>query len=217
MDKIDYKKIYKDLYLPKTEPTLIHIPEMKFIQIHGKGNPNDRNGEYPKAVETLYALSYGIKMMPRNGITPEGYFDYVVPPLEGLWWLEDDSDRNFTQKSKFLWTSMIRQPDFVTEELFMEVLHKVSKKKPDLPILQCELVSFSEGLCVHCMHYGSFDEEQITVDKMDQYIKDHNLYYDFTNIRKHHEIYLSDPRKTAAAKLKTVIRHPVKSSTNEIG
>lgn len=214
MDKLDYKKMYKDLYLPKSEPSLIQVPEMKFIQIHGKGNPNDINGEYSKAVETLYALSYGIKMMPRNGFTPDGYFDYVVPPLEGLWWLENDDDRDFTQKSKFLWTSMIRQPDFVTEDLFLEVLHNVIKKKPNLPLSQTKLVSITEGLCVHCMHVGSFDDEQITVNKIDQFVVDKNLVYDFTTSRKHHEIYLSDPRKTIASKLKTIIRHPVKDDTN---
>ena len=214
MDKLDYKKMYKDLYLPKSEPSLIQVPEMKFIQIQGKGNPNDMNGEYSKAVETLYALSYGIKMMPRNGFTPDGYFDYVVPPLEGLWWLENDDDRDFTQKSKFLWTSMIRQPDFVTEDLFLEVLHNVIKKKPNLPLSQTKLVSITEGLCVHCMHVGSFDDEQITVNKIDQFIVDKNLVYDFTTSRKHHEIYLSDPRKTIASKLKTIIRHPVKDDIN---
>jgi hypothetical protein len=210
MDKLDYKKLTKELYLPKVEPSLVQVPEMKFIQIDGKGNPNDIDGEYHKAVETLYAISYGIKMLPRNGITPEGYFDYVVPPLEGLWWLEDDSDRNFTNKSKFLWTSMIRQPDFVNVELFKAVLQKVSEKKPDLPLSQTRLVSFSEGLCVHCMHIGSFDEEQVTVEKIDQFIEKNNLLNDFSESRKHHEIYLSDPRKTDRSKLKTIIRHPVK-------
>jgi hypothetical protein len=215
MNKVDYKKVDKELYQPSTEPEVIHVPEMKFIQINGKGNPNDMEGEYPKAVETLYALSYGIKMLPKNGMTPDGYFDYVVPPLEGLWWFEDYTTTSYMDKSKFIWTAMIRQPEFVTDELFKKVQDKVIIKKPALPILEARLVSFEEGLCVQCMHIGSFDEERKTVDNMDLFIENHRLLIDFSESRNHHEIYLSDPRKTNVSKLKTIIRHPVKQIYQE--
>jgi len=210
MDKIDFKKANKELYGPKSEPELIHVPEMKFIQINGRGNPNDIDGEYHKAVEALYALSYGIKMLPKSGITPKDYYDYVVPPLEGLWWFEDYTTMDYIDKSKFLWTSMIRQPDFVTEEIFMTVLQKVSEKKPHLNISDAKLVSLCEGLCVQCMHIGSFDDEPKTVERMDLFMDNNQLKCEFSETRNHHEIYLSDPRKTHVTKLKTIIRHPVR-------
>lgn len=215
MEKIDYKKKYKELYLPKTIPMEILVPKMNFIMVDGKGNPNDKEGEYPKAIELLYALSYTIKMNKeiRNGI--EGYFDYVVPPLEGLWWLEDD-DMDFSKKHKYIWTSMIRQPEFVTKEIFEVACNEVKKKKPNLDVSKARFEVFNEGLCVQCMHIGPFDDEYKTTAKIDKYIKENNLIDDICRInedgkiKRHHEIYLSDPRKCSVEKMKTVIRHPVR-------
>lgn len=215
--KLDYKKKFKDLYVPKGEPTLVDVPEMNFIMVNGKGNPNDEGGEYQSAVEILYALSYTIKMSKKGSYNIEGYFEYVVPPLEGLWWVEND-DMDFTKKDKFEWTSMIRQPEFVTKEVFEWACSEVLKKKPDLDVAKARLQSFKEGLCVQIMHIGSYDDEPKTVEKLDKYVEDNNLINAISTIneqgiiKRHHEIYLSDPRKTSLDKLKTVIRHPVKNS-----
>lgn len=209
MEKMDYKKEFKELYQPKETPSVIDVPEMIFIQVEGKGDPNDPHGEYGKAVELLYALSYTIRMMPRNGITPPGYFEYVVPPLEGLWWLEEGMEFDLSDKSKFVWTSMIRQPGFVTDELFLMACDLVRKKKK-LDASSARLVRFTEGLCVQCLHLGPFSEEPETVRQMEEYIKAQGLISDLSPLRRHHEIYLSDPRKVKQDKLKTIIRHPVK-------
>ncbi|MGG7142554.1 GyrI-like domain-containing protein [Clostridium nigeriense] len=215
MEKIDYKKKYKELYLPKTEPVEILVPEMKFIMVDGKGNPNDEDGEYPKAIELLYALSYTIKMNKEIKKEIEGYFDYVVPPLEGLWWLQDD-DMDFSKKDKYIWTSMIRQPEFITKEIFEFSCNEVKKKKPNLDVSKARFEAFNEGLCVQCMHIGSFDEEYKTTEKIDKFIKENNLMNDICGvneegkIRRHHEIYLSDPRRVNIEKMKTVIRHPIR-------
>lgn len=209
MGKIDYKKKFKKLYQPKSQPELIDVPEMKFIQINGQGNPNEKNGEYQTSVEILYALSYAIKMMPKNGYAPPGYFEYVVPPLEGLWWLTDSNEFDYSNKSKFCWTSMIRQPEFVTNEVFTTACEIVAKKKPHLDLSKARFVSFTEGLCVQCMHHGSFDDEPITLEKIKKFIAENNLQLDLSDTRCHHEIYLSDPRKVDTEKLKTIIRYPV--------
>lgn len=210
MDKLDYKKAYKEYYLPADQPVIVDIPEMKFIQIDGKGDPSDENGEYGSAVELLYAIAYTIKMMPRNGTIPEGYFDYVVPPLEGLWWLSDyEEDFDYANKSKLVWTSMIRQPEFVTEEVFLQACAVVEKKKK-LDCSKVRLVQFSEGLCVQCMHFGPYKDEPATVEKMKEYVKGKGYTIDLTDDRMHHEIYLSDPRKTESAKMKTVLRYPIR-------
>lgn len=217
MDKIDYKLLNKELYSPKTEPSAINVPAMNFIMVDGYGNPNDEGGEYHQAVELLYALSYTIKMdrkkspLSKDNNCP----DYVVPPLEGLWWLEDENDMDFTQKSKFCWTSMIRQPEFITQELFLQAKEVVSKKKPELDVTKARLETFEEGLCVQCMHLGPYDLEPGTIEKIDHFIKSQGLKYAIGaqlpdgKIRRHHEIYLGDPRKTEPSKMKTVIRHPV--------
>lgn len=215
MEKIDYKKKYKELYLPKTSPMEILVPKMNFIMVDGKGDPNDKDGEYPKAIELLYALSYTIKMNKEIKSKVEGYFDYVVPPLEGLWWLEDD-DMDFSKKHKYIWTSMIRQPEFVTKEIFELACNEVKKKKPNLDISKARFEAFNEGLCVQCMHIGPFDDEYKTTAKIDEYIKENNLIDDICGvnedgkIKRHHEIYLSDPRRCSVEKMKTVVRHPVR-------
>ena len=215
MEKIDFKKKDKELYLPKTEPVEVLVPKMNFIMVDGKGNPNDKDGEYPKAIEILYALSYTIKMNKEIRKEVEGYFDYVVPPLEGLWWLQDD-DMDFSKKDKYIWTSMIRQPEFVTKEIFDFACNEVKKKKPNLDVSKARFEVFNEGLCVQCMHIGPFDEEYKTTEKIDKYIKENNLMNDICGvnedgkIRRHHEIYLSDIRRVNVEKMKTVIRHPVR-------
>lgn len=215
--KLDYKKEFKDLYLPKNEPMVVDVPEMNFIMVDGKGNPNDEGGEYQSAVEILYALSYTIKMSKKGSYNIEGYFEYVVPPLEGLWWMENDG-MDFKKKDKFEWTSMIRQPEFVTKEVFEWACREVSKKKPKLDVSRAIIQTFKEGLCVQSLHIGSYDDEPKTVKMIDKYIEDNNLINAISTIneqgiiKRHHEIYLSDPRKTSVDKLKTVIRHPVKNS-----
>ena len=213
-EKIDYKKKYKELYLPKQKPMVVEVPTMTFIMVNGSGNPNNEEGEYQKAVELLYGLAYTIKMSKRNGHEPEGYFDYVVPPLEGLWWLEDD-DMDFTLKDKYCWTSMIRQPEFVTKEVFEWACKELKRKKSKIDISKAYLQTFSEGLCVQIMHIGPFDDEPKSTKLIGNYISENNLKdaistaYPDGRLRRHHEIYLSDPRKTASERLKTVLRHPV--------
>jgi hypothetical protein len=218
MDKIDFKITNKELYLPKTVPALITVPAMKFLMVEGVGNPNEENGEYQKAVELLYALSYTIKMTNKKnpGASEEAFYDYVVPPLEGLWWLEDQNDKDFTQKEKYCWYSLIRQPDFITNEMFEQAKAAVVIKKQELDVSKVKLMIYEEGLCVQCMHIGPYSEEKTTIQKIDHYIQSNNLEYNIGNISasgqvlRHHEIYLGDPRKGDPAKMKTVLRHPVR-------
>lgn len=210
MEKLDYKKEYKDLYMPKTKPMLIEVPSIKFIMIDGKGNPNTCEA-YKNAMEILYGLSYGIKMSKMSGKQPEGYFEYVVPPLEGLWWGDniDFTSMEVVNKDLFCWTSMIRQPEFVTEEVFADAKIGLHKKKPELDLSIARLVDWKEGLCAQVMHHGIFDDEAPTVRTLEAFIQENGFQTDMTGDRKHHEIYLSDPRKTAPEKLRTVIRHPI--------
>ena len=214
-EKLDYKKEYKDLYVPPKKPTLIDVPEMKFIMVDGKGNPNEKNGEYHQAVELQYGLSYTIKMSNKSGNAPAGFFDYVVPPLEGLWWFNDTENIDLNNKDNFCWTSMIRQPDFVTEEVFKWACEELRRKKPQIDTSKAYLENFTEGLCVQMMHIGPFENEPETIEKIDNFIEEHNLKNaiyitqpDGTS-RKHHEIYLSDPRRAKPEKMKTVLRIPV--------
>ena len=214
MEKIDYKKEYKDLYLPKTEAMLINVPNMKFIMVEGSGNPNDENGEYKKALELLYGLSFTIKMSKMGKNKIDGYFEYVVPPLEGLWWQDGENSIDYAHKEKFKWISMIRQPEFVTREVFEWACKEVKNKK-GIDVKKAEFKEFEEGLCVQIMHIGSYDDEPTTLKKIDNYINENGYKNDIgTNlengiVRRHHEIYLSDPRRAAAKNLKTVIRIPV--------
>lgn len=214
MNKIDFKKLYKDLYAPGTEPSLIDVPAMKFLMVEGKGNPNTPGGEYQQAVELLYALTYTIKMAYKRSKQP-GITDYVVPPLEGLWWLEDQNDFDFTKKDQYCWISMIRQPDFLSEDMFEAALKEVAKKKPTLDVGKARLELFREGLCVQCMHIGSFDEESATVAKIDAYVEEIGKKNAIGTLspegkqRLHHEIYVSNPLKCNPSKRKTILRHPV--------
>ena len=206
---IDYKKEYKDLYLPKSEPAIINIPEIIFVAVDGKGNPNDPEGEYKKALEVLYGIQYTIKMSKKGSSVPNGYFDYVVPPLEGLWWTLD-TKFDLKNKSNFNWVSMMRVPEYVNQDVFKWACDEVSKKK-QINTDKAYLLKFTEGLCVQCMHIGSYDNEAKTLGLIDDFINKNNLLKDITYERRHHEIYLSDPRKVESEKMKTVLRIPVKN------
>ena len=212
---IDYKKTNKELYQPKTTPSIIDVPEMIFIAVDGKGDPNTSD-EYKSALEVLYGLSYSIKMSKMSGSAPVGYFDYVVPPLEGFWNVDDEffkgGSASIADKSKFIWTSAIRQPEFVTGEVFQEAIANLAKKKPGLDTSKAQLITLTEGLCVQVMHIGSYDDEPTTIKIMDKYAIENGYKIDINENRRHHEIYLNDPRKTASEKLKTIIRLPIKKT-----
>ena len=216
--KLDFKKKDMSLYMPGTKPSLIEVPAMNFVMVDGKGDPNTEDGEYQQAVELLYALSYSIKMGYKKSDKPDGYSDYVVPPLEGLWWLDGGTtaDSDFSQKEKYFWTSMIRQPEFVTHEVFEQALREVSKKKPTLNTSKARFETFEEGLCVQSMHLGPYSDEPKTIAEMDSFMEANNYRNAIGDkrsdglVRRHHEIYLADPRKTEPSKMKTVLRHPIK-------
>lgn len=208
MDKLDYKKEYKDLYLPGNKPVVIDVPEMSFIMVDGEGAPESE--EYKNAIELLYGLSFTIKMSYKSGKNIEGYFQYVVPPLEGLWWIEGEVF-DLKKRSDWLWTSMIRQPEFVTEEVFNWAAESLKRKKPELDIKKAHFRKFTEGLCVQSMHIGPYADEPKTQELMKEFMQENNLKDETGQIRKHHEIYLSDPRRVKPERLKTVLRHPVKA------
>ena len=203
----DFKKEQKELYQPKVA-CIVDVPEMTFIMVDGAGNPNTSK-EYQSAVEILYGLSYAIKMSKKGGKPTLGYFDFVVPPLEGLWRLTERESIDFSEKDKYLWTSMIRQPDFVTTEVFEDTKAALSKKKPQLDLTVARLERFVEGLCAQIMHLGSYDEEPVSIEKLERFIKESGYYGDISDLRRHHEIYLNDPRKVEPDKIRTIIRHPV--------
>jgi hypothetical protein len=207
-ETLDYKKEYKDLYIPKTEPVLINIHEISFVSIMGKGDPNDINGEYKTAIEVLYGIQYTIKMSKKGTYIPDGYFDYVVPPLEGFWWFDGEADTK--DKSKYNWVSVIRLPEYVTRDVFTWACEEAGKKKK-IDTSKAQLLKIKEGLCIQCMHLGSFDDEPKTMKLIDKFIEENNLIKDLNDTRRHHEIYLSDPRKTEETKNKTVLRIPVKN------
>lgn len=212
MDKIDYKKTEKHLYLPK-KPAIVEVPEMVFFAVDGRGDPNTAP-DYREAMELLYGLSFTVKMSKMGGEEPAGYFEYVVPPLEGLWWTEEPGfdGRGDVDKSKFIWTSMIRQPDFVTEEVFAWAQKRLAKKKPELDVSKARFLRWEEGLCAHVLHVGPYDTEPETIHRLDDFLAGQGYAADFSGTRRHHEIYLGDPRRTAPEKLRTVIRHPVRPS-----
>ncbi len=211
MEKFDYKKEYKELYQPKAKPSIIDVPEMIFIAVEGRGDPNNCE-EYKQSLEILYSFSFTIKMSKMNGTQPDGYFEYVVPPLEGFWRIEDAlfDGTDITDKSKFHWTSMIRQPEFVTEEIFESAKKSLVIKKPELDVSRAKMIKITEGLCVQIMHIGKYDDEPASIAKMKEFVKSNGFTEDFSDTRFHHEIYLSDPRRCAPEKLKTVIRHPIR-------
>lgn len=206
-DKLDYKKEYRDLYLPKAKPALIEVPPMNFICVDGSGPPA---GEaYQNAVQTLYALSFTIKMSKLSGSQPEGYFEYAVPPLEGLWWCAGGALDWSRPRAEWLWTSMIRQPEFVTPEVFDWALAQCRRKKPEVNLSGARLETLAEGLCVQMMHTGPYDTEEASLKQLKEFMEKERLSDCTGDVRKHHEIYLGDPRRTAPEKLKTVLRLPV--------
>ena len=205
----DYKKEYKEFYMPPKKPTIVDVPKMNYIAVRGQGNPNEEDGEYKKAIELLYGIAFTIKMSYKGTHKIEGYFQYVVPPLEGFWWQDNVIGIDYSQKEKFQWIAVIRLPDFVTKEEFGWAVEEATKKKKE-DFSQVEYFTYEEGMCVQCMHIGSYDEEPLTVEKMHAYMEEQGYELDITEERLHHEIYLSDPRRTSEEKLKTVVRHPIK-------
>jgi hypothetical protein len=206
---VDFKKMRKDLYQPGVEPTVIDVPEMVFIMVDGEGDPNT-SVAYKAALDALYGISYSIKMSKMGDTQPEGYFDFVVPPLEGLWNIDDQAfEAGIADKSKFRWTSMIRLPEFVTQGVFETTKTMLAKKKPSVDTGAVRLEKFTEGLCAQIMHIGSYDDEPATIRLLKEFIAKSGYSVDISDTRKHHEIYLGDPRKTAPEKLKTVIRYPI--------
>ncbi|MCR5093113.1 MAG: GyrI-like domain-containing protein [Lachnospiraceae bacterium] len=205
----DFRKEYKEFYLPKGTPSIVRIPKMNYIAVRGSGNPNDEDGEYKRAIGLLYGIAFTIKMSKKSDHRIEGYFDYVVPPLEGFWFMEGMVGIDYAHKENFHWISVIRLPDFVTEDDFGWAVDEATKKKK-LDFSKVEFLTVEEGLCVQCMHIGSYDDEPATVAMMHEFMEQQGYELDITDKRLHHEIYLSDARKVAPEKLKTVIRHPIK-------
>ena len=205
----DYKKEYKEFYVPPQNPTLVTVPPINYIAVRGEGDPNEEDGEYKQAIGLLYGIAYTIKMSKKSSRQIEGYFDYVVPPLEGFWWQDKLKGIDYAHKENFKWISLIRLPDFVTKtDLEWAAREATQKKKLDFS--KVEFLTYDEGLCVQCMHIGSYDDEPETVKLMHEYMEQQGYSIDIAENRFHHEIYLSDARKVAPEKLKTVIRHPIK-------
>ena len=205
----DFKKEYREFYLPDSMPGIVSVPRMNYLAVQGQGDPNQDDGEYKEAIGLLYGIAYTIKMSKKGDHRIEGYFDYVVPPLEGFWWQDGVKGVDYARKSDFRWISVIRLPDFVTEADFSWALKEAAgKKKTDYS--KVEFFPYEEGLCVQCMHLGPYDDEPETVSRMHAYMEREGYALDITDQRMHHEIYLSDARKTAPEKLRTVIRHPVR-------
>ena len=205
----DYKKEYKEYYLPPKKPQIITIPSMNFIAVRGTGDPNEENGVYKESIGLLYGIAYTIKMSKMGKHKIQGYFDYVVPPLEGFWWQEGSRGVDYSQKETFQWISLIRLPEFVTEETFQWAVKEATVKK-QADFSNIEFLTYEEGLCVQCMHIGPYDNEPETVQLMDQYAEEQGYTLDFESGRYHHEIYLSDVRRCKPENLKTVIRHPIR-------
>ena len=207
----DFKKEYKEFYMPKGKPEIVTVPKMNYIAVRGKGNPNEDDGDYKKSIELLYGIAYTIKMSKKGDHKIEGYFDYVVPPLEGFWWQDDVDGIDCSHKENFRWISVIRLPDFVTRSDFEWATEEATRKKK-MDFSKVEFLTVEEGLCVQCMHTGSYDDEPATVSMMHEFIESLGYALDITDKRLHHEIYLSDARKVAPEKLKTVIRHPIRKN-----
>ena len=230
----DFKKEYKDLYLPRALPMLIDVPAMTFVAVAGSGNPNEDNGDYAEALGLLYAFSFTVKMAKKGDWQPDGYFDYTVPPLEGLWWTSDEAfdGQRILDKDALSWISLIRQPDFVTPEVFAWAREQVAAKKPELDVGRARLVRFAEGPCAQIMHEGPYDDEPATIAQMEEFVAASRMVDDIANpasseamldalnvdggvppVRLHHEIYLGDPRRTKPENLRTVLRHPVQPAS----
>ena len=205
----DFKKEYKEFYMPKNKPSIVKVPKMNYIAVRGKGDPNAEGGEYKESIGLLYGIAFSIKMSKMGDHRIDGYFDYVVPPLEGFWWQHGVTGIDYNHKENFEWISVIRLPDFVTKEEFEWAKEEAAKKKKT-DFSKAEFFTYDEGLCVQCMHIGPYDDEPATVDAMHEFMEKEGYVLDITDKRYHHEIYLSDVRKVAPEKLKTVVRHPIR-------
>ena len=205
----DYKKEYKEYYMPAARPSIVTVPPMNYIAVRGKGDPNAEDGAYKQAIGLLYGIAYTIKMSKKGDHRIEGYFDFAVPPLEGFWWQEGVQGIDYDHKEQFQWISAIRLPDFVTKDEFDWAVAEAERRKK-MDFSKAEFLTCDEGLCVQCMHIGSYDDEPATVEQMHRYMEEQGYMLDITENRLHHEIYLSDVRKVAPEKLKTVIRHPIR-------
>lgn len=219
--KFDFKKEYPDLYPSKTKPTIVEVPAMGFVMVAGTGDPNADDGEYAQAMSMLYGLSFTIKMSKMSGNQPDGYFEYVVSPLEGLWWTDDVPFEGMPiqDKSAFTWISMIRQPDFVTPDVFEWAVCELARKKPELDLSRARFEVLEEGLCAQILHKGPYDGEPATIAEMNRFIEAEGYVTDISSAqapfplaRRHHEIYLGDPRTCKPENLKTVIRHPIRKA-----
>ena len=204
----DFKKEYKEFYMPARKPTIVAVPPMNYIEVRGHGDPNVEDGEYKQAIGLLYAVAYTIKMSKKGSRQIEGFFDYVVPPLEGFWWQDGVEGVDYSRKENFNWISLIRLPDFVTKSDFDWAVSEAEKKKK-LDLSRVGFLTYDEGLCVQCMHIGSYDDEPATVRLMHEFMEREGYALDISEKRFHHDIYLSDARKVAPEKLKTVVRHPI--------
>lgn len=205
----DFKKEYREFYMPSAKPGIIDVPPLNFLAVRGAGDPNAEDGEYSRALNLLYGIAYTLKMSYKGTYKIDGYFEYAVPPLEGFWWQDGIIGVDYAHKETFQWISVIRLPDFVKKPDFdWAITEATRKKKQDFS--KVEFFPYAEGLCVQCMHLGSYDDEPDTIHAMDNYAAANGYTLDIGSGRHHHEIYLNDPRKTDAAKLKTVIRHPLK-------
>lgn len=207
----DYKKEYKEFYMPKNKPSIVNVPKMNYIAVRGKGDPNLEGGEYKASIGLLYGIAFTIKMSKLGDHRIDGYFDYVVPPLEGFWWQEGRIGIDYSRKDTFQWISLIRLPDFVTKEDFDWAIEEATRKKHS-DFLKVEFLTYDEGLCVQCMHIGAYDDEPATVRLMEAYAKNNGYEIDISDRRFYHEIYLSDARKVAPERRKTVIRYPIRKT-----
>lgn len=205
----DYKKEYKEFYMPKNKPSVVTVPGMNFIAVRGKGDPNVEDGEYKQSIGLLYGIAFTIKMSKKSDHRIDGYFDYVVPPLEGFWWQEGTEGIDYAHKERLQWISVIRLPDFVTKEDFDWAVEEATRKKKT-DYSKVEFFTYDEGLCVQSMHIGPYDDEPKTVARMHEFMEQEGYALDITDQRMHHEIYLSDARRVAPEKRKTVIRHPIR-------
>lgn len=207
----DFKKEYKEFYMPKCKPEIVTVPKANYIAVRGEGDPNEAGGAYQAAIGVLYSVAYTLKMSYKTEHKIEGFFEYVVPPLEGFWWQDGIAGVDYSKKSAFHWISVIRLPDFVTEADLAWAVDTASKKK-HIDCSSAEFLTVEEGLCVQILHVGSYDDEPATVAAMDAFLAENGYVNDLSDTRLHHEIYLSDARKTAPEKLKTVIRHPIRKA-----
>ena len=207
----DFKKDYKEFYMPKNKPEIVQIPPMNYVAVRGKGNPNIEGGDYQQAISILYTVAYTLKMSYKTDYKIEGFFEYVVPPLEGFWWQDNIKGFDYSNKDAFNWISVIRLPDFITERDYAWAVETAAKKKK-IDCSPAEFLTIDEGLCVQIMHLGSFDSEPATVALMENYLKEQGFVNDLNEQRLHHEIYMSDARRVAPEKWKTVIRHPIKKA-----